>query len=161
MIICKVCKMSTRRASILLMMSVDPGTKATGWAIWDRNAMVLCGLARGKNWIHTVREVPKMQVERLWLEDQQIYRNSNVDAHSLLAVSRVVGALAFHVPADQVELVRPAAWKGQVPKDVCNRRTHARLTPAEKVLLELAKCPKSLEHNLMDAIGIGLWAVKR
>ena len=143
------------------MMSVDPGTKETGWAAWEDGAMVLCGLARGRNWIQTVRAIPQIQVNDLWLEDQQIYRNSGVDAHSLLAVSRVVGAVAFHVPAKKIELVRPAVWKGQVPKEICNRRTFSRLTPREKILIELANCPESLKHNLLDAVGIGLWAIKR
>ena len=144
-----------------MMMSVDPGTKATGWAVWEDRAMVLCGLARGRNWLQTVRAMPRIEVTDLWLEDQQIYRNSGVDAHSLLAVSRVVGAVAFHVPAKKVELVRPATWKGQVPKEICNRRTYSRLTPSEKILVELANCSESLKHNLLDAVGIGLWAIKR
>ena len=123
--------------------------------------MILCGLARGKNWIHTVRAVPAMEVDKLLIEDQQVYRNSGVDANSLLAVARVVGGVAFHVKPGKIELVRPARWKGQVPKEICNRRTVAKLTPSEKVLLELSNCPASLEHNLLDAIGIGLWAIRR
>ena len=142
-------------------LTIDPGTKEMGWALWEDNELSMCGLARGKNWLETVQALPKFTVERLTIEDQQIYRRSPINAHSLLAVARVVGATVAYYQFPKFVLVPPATWKGQLPKDVCNRRTLSKLTESELHQVEVAPCPVSLKHNLLDAVGIGLWAARR
>jgi len=139
-------------------LSIDPGTKEMGWALWEHNELQICGLARGENWIESVRALPKFTIEKLTIEDQQIYRRSPINAHSLLAVARVVGAVVAYYGFPKFSLVAPAKWKGQLPKDVCNRRTLSKLTAEELKQVEVAPCPASLKHNLIDAVGIGLWA---
>lgn len=49
--------------------------------------------------------------------------------------------------------VFPAEWKGQVPKDVMNRRVLAKLTEEERGLVGDAGAKT---HNTLDAVGIGL-----
>jgi len=142
-------------------LSIDPGTKEMGWALWEDNELSMCGLARGKNWLETVQALPKFTLQKLTIEDQQIYRRSPINAHSLLAVARVVGAVIAYYDFVPSVIVAPAKWKGQLPKDVCNRRTLAKLTQNELNQIEAAPCPKSLKHNLLDAVGIGLWATRR
>ncbi len=142
-------------------LSIDPGTKEMGWALWEDNELSICGLARGKNWAETVQALPKFTIRKLIIEDQQIYKRSPINAHSLLAVARVVGAVLAYYNFPTFDLVSPAKWKGQLPKDVCNRRTLSKLTESELRQLEIAPCPPSLKHNLIDAVGIGLWATKR
>jgi hypothetical protein len=142
-------------------LSIDPGTKEMGWALWEDNELQMCGLARGTNWVESVKALPKFSIIKLTIEDQQIYRRSSINAHSLLAVARVVGAVVAYYDFPQCVLVPPAKWKGQVPKDVCNRRTLAKLTDDELHQVTIAPCPPSLKHNLLDAVGIGLWANKR
>ena len=142
-------------------LSIDPGTKEMGWALWEDNELSMCGLARGKNWIETVQALPKFTLKKLTIEDQQIYRRSPINAHSLLAVARVVGAVIAYYDFVPSVIVAPAKWKGQLPKDVCNRRTLAKLTQSELKQFDSAPCPASLKHNLIDAIGIGLWASRR
>jgi len=139
-------------------LSIDPGTKEMGWALWEDNELQICGLARGTNWVESVLALPRFTIEKLTIEDQQIYRHSPVNAHSLLAVARVVGAVVAHYGFPKFVLVPPAQWKGQLPKDVCGRRTLSKLTEQELHQVEVAPCPASLRHNLMDAVGIGLWA---
>ena len=142
-------------------LSIDPGTKEMGWALFEDKELSICGLARGKSWIETVQALPKFTIRRLVIEDQQIYRRSTINAHSLLAVARVVGAVLAYYDFPEFKLVTPAKWKGQLPKEVCNRRTLSKLTESELRQLEIAPCPPSLKHNLIDAVGIGLWATKR
>ena len=143
-------------------LSVDPGTREMGWALWRGTSLVQCGLARGKTWTGTVRKMPELPcVDVLTLEDQQIYRSSPVDAHALLAVARVVGAVVAFYDYPKHSLVKPAKWKGQVPKKICNERTLKALSQIETEVVGNVKCPASLRHNLLDAIGIGLWAVGR
>tara|TARA_R110000824_G_scaffold119235_4_gene273236 strand:+ start:181 stop:633 length:453 start_codon:yes stop_codon:yes gene_type:complete len=139
-------------------LSIDPGTKEMGWALWEDNELQMCGLARGTNWVETVLALPKFSVVDLTVEDQQIYRHSPVDAHSLLAVARVAGAVVAHYGFPRFRLVMPVQWKGQLPKAVCARRTLSKLTEEERHQIEVAPCPASLQHNVLDAIGIGLWA---
>ena len=143
------------------MMSIDPGTKVIGWALWQDSKLFRCGLARGKDWIRTVSNVPKEELELVVIEDQQIYRSSSIDAHSLLKLARVVGGTVFHLQAGDVKLVKPREWKGQVPKKICNSRTLQKLQMSEKVAVELAQCPEGLKHNMIDAIGIGLFYLRR
>ena len=146
------------------LLSVDPGTRDMGWALWDKGRLVDCGMARGRDWVSTVGNMPPFPVERVVIEDQQIYRNSKIDAHALLAVARVVGAVVFYYGNEgrrRVTLVAPREWKGQLPKEVCNKRTVGKLEAMERVVLNSKKYPKSLQHNLLDAIGIGLWALGR
>jgi len=144
-----------------IVLSIDPGTKAIGWAYWVNGKLSDCGIARGKNWIESVEDLPRIEVSRLVVEDQQIYKSSPVDAHDLLAVARVVGAVVVLYDAASVKLVRPSEWKGQVPKVVCNRRTIERLSEAERDILTRKPYGKTLLHNLLDAVGIGLWELKR
>ena len=143
------------------MLSVDPGTKDMGWALWQGDRMVRCGIARGQDWIEAVLNMPPLTVGQLFIEDQQIYRNSRINAHSLLSVARVVGAVVFYYNTPLTVLVLPRAWKGQLPKEVCGRRTISKLDPAEQAVLGKTNYAKSIRHNLIDAIGIGLWGLGR
>lgn len=60
-------------------------------------------------------------------------------------------------------LVEPARWKGQVPKDVVQGLVEARLTENENAALlhYLEPVARSRRHNVYDAVGIGLWHLKR
>lgn len=58
------------------------------------------------------------------------------------------------------EYIEPQRWKGQLPKKRCNEIVEGKLSPTEKRFLNDIK-PKSAQHNVLDAIGIGLFAVGR
>ncbi len=59
----------------------------------------------------------------------------------------------------KVRLVRPEAWKGQMPKPVYHRRMAKYLTPSELPLLDAAYGDARLD--VLDAIGIELFATGR
>ena len=143
------------------MLSVDPGTKERGWANWKDGKLIGCGIARGKDWISTVKAMPDIKVDELVIEDQQIYRHSRIDAHSLLAVARVVGAFVILYDSPKVRLVKPQEWKGQVPKAICNKRTISKLNETEIDVLTTKQYRRTILHNLFDAVGIGLWTLRR
>lgn len=60
------------------------------------------------------------------------------------------------------KIVRPSDWKRQLSKDICWARVEKLLTEDEKAqLAHVYKMPKSVRHNVQDAIGIALWAAGR
>jgi hypothetical protein len=64
-------------------------------------------------------------------------------------------------PSNKVEFVLPKVWKKQVPKDIMLDRIVARLDPTEKALLENKAYAKYKKHNVIDAIGLGLYKLER
>lgn len=84
-----------------------------------------------------------------------IYPQSKGDPNDLLRVAEVSGALAWDFT--NVYWYEARKWKGQVPKAVMGKRILKCLTEEElKVLGPLAK-----NHNVLDAVGIGLYHLGR
>lgn len=96
-------------------------------------------------------------------EQMQVYRASlqKGDPNDLLELSGVCGWICGLLDPEDVVSYLPRTWKGQVPKDVHAKRILGRLTPEEAEVLKAAKIPKSLEHNAIDSIGIGLYYLRR
>lgn len=98
-----------------------------------------------------VIEAPKIYPERLQKGDPQ----------DIIDLAKVVGA--FHFAYDncpgtnRVHDVQPYVWKGSIDKKVTERRVKKRLTERELECVELPSAD-SLDHNVWDAIGIGLYA---
>jgi len=57
------------------------------------------------------------------------------------------------------KMVFPATWKGQLKKHVCHARIDLALTPGERKIIP--KLAKTYLHNMLDAVGIGLWYLGR
>ncbi len=59
--------------------------------------------------------------------------------------------------------VRPQTWKGGVDKQITFERVMFALSHPELDALErcLAKTPKTLQYNVTDSVGIGLWTMGR
>ena len=152
-------------------VAIDPGKKAVGWALFSDKNLIQCGLVINEGGpaqlnaamedafqdFHAavvVVEVPQMYQQRFLKGDP----NDLIDV--ALAAGMAVGNLAPCGDED-IELVRPRKWKGTRPKKVCNQLTLKTLTPAELAIYENTECLASLRHNVIDAIGIGLWKAGR
>ena len=87
---------------------------------------------------------------------------SKADPDDLIKLAILCGAIAhaFSERGTTVMFVKPDAWKGQAPKDITTARAVARLSDAEMARVQLPSAA-SLQHNVWDAVGIGLWAVGR
>jgi len=70
---------------------------------------------------------------------------------------------AARAPGVTLRLVTPSDWKGQTPKDVSHARTLGLLDAQERAVLDaaLGKIPRGRRHNILDAVGIGIWALGR
>lgn len=163
------------------LISFDPGLREAGLAVFQDGTLAFATLVRaqgkergGKAWKEMGLSVFRtlnahfpyalVREGRFVSEIPQVYRegkSANVDPEDLTNLTGVVGAVIGFLDPAEVETCVPAQWKGQVPKEIHNRRIISTLTPNEKAVLDAIKCPASLKHNVVDAVGIGLFALGR
>ena len=153
-----------------MWVSYDPGARAVGVALWEDGELTAAFLARGKSWHHTAsvafrrvcEHVPMALIERFVIEVPQVYtqRKQKGDPNDLITVALNAGAFGMFAAmcsgcgAEIIEY-RPHQWKGQAPKDVAIKRFQKRLSNEERDRVE--KVAKSLQHNVWDAVGLGLY----
>ena len=139
-----------------MLLAIDSGA-STGWALFDPTTRQLtaCGL---KN-VPTSWQVP---ITRIVVERPHAgkTRARAKDILTLAIRAGEVGGLLRYLSGVEPEYIEPGRWKGQLNKDISNRIVKAKLLPQEMILLEQVK-PKSAQHNVLDAIGIGLFFVGR
>ncbi len=82
------------------------------------------------------------------------------DPNDLLPLAAVLGGFVALQHAAEIVVVSPHAWKGNIDGDVMVERIQERVTPYEKARVLLPSA-KSLQHNVWDAIGIGLHHLHR
>ena len=150
---------------------MDPGLRGCGVAEFDgydlkRAAYVKNPVETGRGYVaHQAMGTAahmwaSLESEVALVEHPRVYPGSaqqKGDLNDLLDVVAVGACIAryFQKPVT----VFPADWKGNVPKDVMTERIRRALTDEERARIE--KCPASLMHNVLDAIGIGLWTLGR
>ncbi len=137
--------------------AIDPSVDdaKTGWARFERGQLVGCGL-----------RLPDILAGHVVIEVPEYRRNSTkrVNPNDLIKLAVRVGELAatsrvFWFASTQ--LVTPTEWKGNTPKDIHGLRIIRALSLKELAVYEEVKCAASLRHNVVDAIGLGLWRVGR
>ncbi len=98
------------------------------------------------------------------MEQPRAYPVSPVRENDLLDLTAAGMAVASRLAraGEKVRLIEPQAWKGQVPKPITKQRIEAKLSQGERMRMgECLKKPGGERHNLWDAVGIGLFALKR
>lgn len=137
---------------------VDPGA-TTGLALFGDDRLITAAVHRG---------APKLPMnltpDEAWIEKPVVYPHSRkVNPDDLLKLMGLVGEWKNYLESMgcRVEYVEPRQWKGTVPKPVHNRRTIGLLTPGELAILPKRPRAKDYDHNMLDAIGLGLWKLKR
>lgn len=143
------------------LLAVDPGTNALGWALFGGKDLLEAGLLRGKDVQDILRDLPSLPAhDNVIVEVPRIYPRGPARPNDLIGLAVVAGAAAARAPGDAT-FVFPHQWKGQVPKEIHHRRIFLQLADSELEKVRLRGVPKSLIHNVNDAIGLGLWAVGR
>lgn len=138
------------------LMAIDPGVKKSGWALFDEEGyLVQCEHQDNESFEEWLERTAYETV----IEMPRVYggRSTRGDTQDLLNLSYQVGR--FSMLAGYTTLVHPQTWKGQLPKDVCARRVLSRLAEEERA--RIPKLAKSRLHNVLDAIGIGMWRLGR
>lgn len=167
-------------------ISIDPGLRRCGIAIWDaNNKLVLAQLVTGIDiggtdpelWaalafnLNCVIEKAFGQIRfgTAVIEFPQIYRSlyQKGDQNDLTRLAGCVGYLASDLCAGSVETVLPHAWKGSVPKPktakepyIIAERCKGKLSAEELGKIVLPRAAR-FQLDVWDAVGIGLWYLKR
>lgn len=136
------------------LLSIDPG-KVCSYAVFVDGVLRDCAYRDpDATWDPDVVVV----------EIPQVYqqRKQKGNPNDLVQLAFTAGLALRHISyvnEPSLETIRPRAWKGTRPKHVCNKITLNALTEEEKA--RIPDLPKTKLHNVLDAIGIGLWRLGR
>lgn len=168
------------------VLSVDPGLRRSGCALFSSSGQLLAAaLVLGESEASTDRAKERAVVYRTMAEavfawsrreaaavggsvdflaiefpavrkrGSQREEKQGVDPNDIVRLAAVVGAICVAVEAPATVWL-PEDWKGQVPKPIHNERALARLSPEELARVPLRPRAKDIDHNIADAIAIGL-----
>jgi hypothetical protein len=153
------------------LFSFDPAAAHVGWAVFANQRLAFCGLERGEPIGEAIGILADKITPNAWseglrivVEVPQVYqqRSWRGDPNDLISVALTAGRIAQAFESHAIaELVRPHAWKRNAAKAVMLRRIEERLDERERNVLHTAKMPAGLRHNVIDAIGLGLFALDR
>ena len=146
-----------------LILCLDPGARAAGCALFENGELTTAWLARGKNWTETADDVMRQMpvsailVQTVVIERMQIYKDTPVPhANDCITLSLMAGRVTGYFPGCNVVSYRPNTWKGGVKKSIMTKRILSKLSKDEYDRIDMPKA-MSLFHNIVDAIGIGLY----
>lgn len=148
------------------LLSVDPGNN-TGWAFFNGTGVLqCCGLV--KCLVPASLDALAEKVARadsVYVEIPQVYSGPRAkgDPNDLIQVALCAGWVISQYRQADLKTVKPAEWKGQEPKDITYKRVLASLDAVERATFDicLSRFNKGVRHNVVDAVGIGLWALRR
>lgn len=165
---------SNAAAQRYMILSIDPGlslTGGTGYALFSPS-LIGCGLVtpREERLEDRIAEISaeilrraQHELSEIVIEKMKVYpfAKQKGSQGDLIDLAHLGGRLLGL--GHRATLVEPSTWKGQVPKDVVKGLVEHRLTPAELETLDagLASVSAGKRHNVYDAVGIGLWHLKR
>ena len=156
-----------------LLVSYDPGLRHSGLSLFTHGTLTHAVLIksperslRGPEAWYQMALAVDSELTRLnatpdvfVTEYPQHYFGKTRNAGDLLELAGVVGAVVGRCWAAKRVGYLPHQWKGNVPADVMLERIESRLAGLEKDAIQ--KCPKSLRHNILDAVGVGLYCLGR
>lgn len=141
------------------LLCFDPGN-VTGWA-WFHDRELHA--ANYDSPVHLVTVAPAIRMDLVIIEKPQWRpKEKKIDINDLISLAVMVGELKERYSVfSRVELVLPTTWKGSVPKRVMCDRVLSRMMINEREKLPRRPRAKDYDHNMLDAVGIGLWKLGR
>lgn len=158
-----------------MLLAIDPGAD-TGWALFANNLLAACGLGEPPDdtdspWMYQDKEGERGTPLSVIIECPRLRPRGEKNPNSILLVARNAGEWGGRYGwfGAQVRYVLPNDWKGTVSKEISHARMWVKLTEVEKGIVD--ECFRSAKgrngmapgkrHNVLDALGIGLWGVGR
>jgi hypothetical protein len=149
------------------LIAVDPG-KHTGIAVFEGNRLRNIFLITNDSLQLYIQDLvlicAGLPPDRAVIEMPKIYdrKQWKGDPNDLMKVAFLAGIIHRSLfGTKEIKWVHPSDWKGQRPKNVDNKYTLTLLTPDELKIIDNSKIAKSKMHNVLDAVGIGLWKLGR
>lgn len=141
-----------------LLMTVDPGKHACAFSVWNGLFFLEAPFIEGPRQ-RFASYVQRWNPDVLVVEVPLHYPmgGKNTDPNDLVQVALSAGA-CIGTAQGVVVTVFPSQWKGQLPKEVHHRRVRSDRRYTERMAEEVAKVLSGLQHNVLDAIAMGLWA---
>jgi hypothetical protein len=154
-----------------MLLAIDPGADQ-GWALFDPNRhLIACGLGDPRACeLHVIKDISRVILEKPMIYPGGRQQARPADIITLAIRAGETGGLYRQWPGVEVEYVEPFRWKrGAIKKEVCHERMWLKLTKPEKDVIAAAIAqgvgrkgmPASKQHNMFDAISIGLYGVGR
>jgi hypothetical protein len=147
-------------------IAIDPG-KRTGWAEFHDSVLKNANAMHSSSMLASPPMPPQdpWAVRTVVIELPQVYPfgQGKGDPNQLITLAVIVGDLRgfYRRQGCIVQLVKPRTWKGTVPKKIHNERVLRKLSSEELDILPKRPRAKDYDHNMVDAIGLGLWALQR
>lgn len=161
----------------MTLTAIDPGKKQLAWAHFELNVFQSAGLSRfplkALTWdtgiadyaFYHGTQVPPADmvvVEGMYHyppgPENKLSRKAQIAVANDLLQLQAIGCLVAGNVGKRWDVRTASEWKGQVDKDVTKRRAGRELDLLELTRAQacLAKVPPSLQHNVWDAIALGL-----
>jgi len=164
------------------ILAVDPGIQGCGCAVFKDGTLqyanyvkniggdvLCCSMARSVDiWLWSFT-CDLSEMDEIIMEYPKVYTQGHLkgDPNDLLPLAGVDAAIAMlsQCRSDasdrpKITFYLPQEWKRQVPKAIHHERIIAEMTELEKNVAP-KQLPKSILHNVYDAIGIGLFHLQR
>lgn len=155
------------------IIASDPGygdDAYSAWAIFDDGEFRGGGVLKGQGernvcaHLKELRTVLQHIVVDLSIVEEMERRgpDSQVPTSTLVNLAMIGGAMLVSPSAAEYWKVKPSRWKGSVPKRIHNQRTWDELSIEEIRRVDGICCNlDGVPHDLIDAIGIGFYAIGR
>ncbi len=157
-----------------MILGIDPDTHNTGICLHRPNGGCLLDLAHVKHKYTGTRAVIEMairlddvidnlcrnrDIKLIIIENQEAYIGRGSVPNRLLVLAQVTGACISLCTkySSNILCPKPKEWKGQVPKDIHNKRVLEKMGTSEDDLFKGNPIPKPQRHHVIDAIGLALW----
>lgn len=143
-----------------MILAVDPGKHACGVAWFHEGKLLSAKYVKSEDLpneiSHLAGVVTELHLERQYLTKNHPRPGDIVDL--AFAAGVVKGLVQAHWSYAKIVEHLPVQWKGNVPKPIMAKRILAKLDPNEVARIQRVGYK---DHNTLDAIGIGLFALKR
>lgn len=157
-------------------LALDPGVDF-GWAIFEVGSPIpiqfgVFNSKRSKKWLERVSDSAgeleailrcNRGIRSVYCEWPQFFDNSGGRAVAIKGdLTKLAVAVGCFMEVCRAQFVdfKPVPinqWKGQLPKDVTNRRIQATLEARDSTIFEEGGGLFGLRSHAWDAVGIGLW----
>lgn len=154
------------------LLCVDPGKNTCGVALFVNETFQVGALLSAEStfdlacvieeWWYTQRvRFCLSKCDVLIVEGQQVYGGlGHANPNDLLPLAYLAGAVFARIQATNKQMPLPRQWKGSLKKEIFTRRILSGLRKEELITLDEVACPKAKLHNVVDAIGLGLWFLR-